>query len=119
MNFLHPIPGTPCGDRAVLSTHEAVRIVALFRLLLPDAALRVCGGRQDVFPGPAADLALAGGADGVMIGDYLTLKGTAASEDLAALRRLGLEPAVPGSDVPEGGGPGNGRSEWSAREAEK
>ncbi len=64
INFLHPIPGTPLADRDVLKPEEALRIVALYRFLLPDRALRICGGRLTVFgetrkrnccsPGPAA-----------------------------------------------------------------
>jgi len=52
MNFLIPIPGTRMEGRAPLTPEEALRILALFRLMLPTAGLRVCGGRGTVF-GPA------------------------------------------------------------------
>lgn len=90
INFLHPIPGTPLAGRAPLDPVEALKIVALLRYLLPDAHLRICGGRQAVF----AEAALAPmevGASGLMIGDYLTTKGLEAAGDVEGLRLLGWE----------------------------
>ena len=90
INFLHPIPGTPMAVRAPLHPVEALKIVALMRYLLPDAHLRICGGRQTVF----AEKALAPmevGASGLMIGDYLTTKGPEAAADVEGLRCLGWE----------------------------
>ena len=90
VNFLHPIPGTPMAGRAPLDPVEALKIVALLRFLLPDAHLRICGGRQTVF----AEKGLAPmetGGSGLMIGDYLTTKGLEAAADVDGLRQLGWE----------------------------
>lgn len=92
MNFLHPIPGTPLEGRAVLSPEEALRIVALYRFLLPDRALRVCGGRLTVFGEERKGELLAAGASGLMVGDYLTTRGGEVASDLTEIRQAGLVP---------------------------
>jgi len=92
VNFLTPIPGTPMGGRQPMSALEALKTVALLRFLLPDAQLRICGGRDAVF-GAADGLApLEAGASGLMIGDYLTTKGVQVDEDVRSLRARGWEP---------------------------
>ncbi|WP_147819955.1 biotin synthase BioB [Salidesulfovibrio onnuriiensis] len=90
VNFLTPIPGTPLEHREVLRPAEALKIVALFRFLLPDRAIRICGGRLAVFgEGRKAEL-LRAGADGLMVGDYLTTKGGEIRSDLGDIERAGL-----------------------------
>ena len=93
INFLHPIPGTPFENRPKLPAREALRIVAVFRLMLPKALIQVCGGRELVL-GSLQPLAFAAGATGVILGNYLTTKGRPASEDLEMFRELGLELAT-------------------------
>jgi len=98
MNFLIPIPGTRMAHRPVLSQEEALHTVALFRLLLPWANLRICGGRGAVFgpAGGAGQRALFdSGASGLMIGDYLTMAGSPPQADLDLARTLGLCPVEP------------------------
>ena len=75
MNFLHPIPGTPLEGQDVLAPEEALKIVALYRFLLPDRALRLCGGRLTVFGEERKHELLQSGATGLMAGDYLTTRG--------------------------------------------
>lgn len=89
LNFLVPIPGTPLENRPILSSDEARRIVALFRLVLPAAHLRLCGGRGRVF-GADKRGALTCGASGLMVGDYLTIPGEDVRSDLDAISELGL-----------------------------
>lgn len=90
VNFLQPIPGTPCADRPVLAPAEALKIVALYRYLLPRAHIRICGGRAKVFPEGARLDVLASGASGIMVGDYLTTKGADVAADREGLAGLGL-----------------------------
>jgi biotin synthase len=96
VNFLTPIPGTPLEARPLLDADEALRIVALLRLLLPDRHIRICGGRPAVMGARKAEL-LTCGASGLMTGDYLTTPGEPAAADLADLERLGLAPEPPGA----------------------
>ncbi len=93
VNFLVPIPGTRMEKRPVLRPAEALGILALLRLLLPGANLRVCGGRGTVFGqpgGPSQRELFDSSASGLMIGDYLTVAGTPAGQDLDLAHALGL-----------------------------
>lgn len=92
INFLHPHPGTPLSGQPPLCPDEALRIIAVFRHILPEATLRVCGGRILALADREGDLFRAG-ANALMTGNYLTTKGRGVSHDLALLERLGLEPA--------------------------
>ena len=85
VNFLTPIPGTPMADRPPLSPEEALKIVAMLRFLLPDACIRVCGGRKTVFGGAGPANLLEAGAGGLMIGDYLTTRGPDILSDRQAI----------------------------------
>lgn len=90
VNFLSPIPGTPLGNQPVLSPDEARRIVVLLRFLLPNRQIRICGGRPAVFGASDPLAPVAAGADGLMVGDYLTTAGASLAADKAGLGRLGL-----------------------------
>ncbi|MGE4536045.1 MAG: biotin synthase BioB [Desulfovibrio sp.] len=90
INFLSPIPGTPLGDRPPLTPDEATRIVILLRFLLPDRHLRICGGRPTVYGATAPLAPMTAGADGLMVGDYLTTSGGTLEADKAGLEKLGF-----------------------------
>src|SRR5437763_13883670 len=47
INLLNPRPGTKFGDRVHLDPWEAVKWIAIFRLILPGALFRLCGGRVE------------------------------------------------------------------------
>jgi biotin synthase len=90
LNFLDPIPGTPLESAQPLAPLEILRSVALFRFILPNKDIRICGGREyglrDLHP-----LVLWAGASGIMIGNYLTTQGRNHLADLQMIRDLGLE----------------------------
>jgi len=117
VNFLVPIPGTRLERQGVLSRPEALGILALLRLMLPHANLRVCGGRGAVFgpeKGEGQRALFQSGASGLMIGDYLTIAGSPAEDDLALARELGFNTSTGPSSGPSTGpspapGPGKGR----------
>lgn len=90
INFLNPRPGTALASRSGPETKEALRILALFRNILPRANLRVCGGRLESLGNRQKDM-FGAGASALMTGDYLTTKGVALAEDLAMLRELNRE----------------------------
>lgn len=94
INFLMPVRGTPLEGRRPLRASEALRIIAVFRFVLPRAEIRVAGGRGTVF-GATQERIFAAGADAMMVGDYLTAKGLKPRDDLRMLRRLGLEAERP------------------------
>jgi biotin synthase len=88
INILTPIPGTPLADRQPLPLPEALTTVALFRFLNPEAVIRMAGGRQQL--GPDQYRCFLAGANGAIVGDYLTTSGTAVSADMAKLREMGF-----------------------------
>lgn len=92
INFLYSHKGTPLQDMPPLSTDEALRIIALYRYLLPKTTLRICGGRAHVLGNRQAEL-FAAGANGIMTGNYLTVAGSQYDSDLAMIRSLRLETA--------------------------
>lgn len=88
VNVLTPIPGTPLGDVTPLTLDEVLTAIALFRLINPDAVVRMCGGRQQL--GEAQYRCFSAGANGAIVGNYLTTNGNELAEDLAQIRALGF-----------------------------
>ena len=87
MNFLNPRPGTPLADAALVAPLDAIRTIALFRLLFPDIVLRYAGGRE-VTLRELQSLGMLAGINGIIIGNYLTTLGRKPEEDLAMLSDL-------------------------------
>ena len=90
LNFLNPIKGTPYENLTPLSEDEALKIIALYRFLLPDKQIRICGGRNTVFKKETKYKILKSGASGLMVGNYLTVSGFDIPSDLEDIKRLGL-----------------------------
>jgi len=90
VNFLVPIKGTPLGNRTPLPAAEALRIIAIYRLIMPDKEIRVCGGRDLVLKENNHKI-FGAGADGFLIGNYLTTTGRDPEEDLRMIREMGLK----------------------------
>ncbi|RMG01774.1 MAG: biotin synthase BioB [Nitrospirae bacterium] len=89
INFLIPIEGTPLGGRESLSPVEALRIVALYRIVLENKEIRLCGGRHQTL-GEFNAMVFMAGVDGLLIGNYLTRKGRSLEDDLNLIRESGL-----------------------------
>jgi biotin synthase len=92
INLLNPRPGTKFGDREHMDPWEAVKWIAIFRLIIPGALFRLCGGRVENL-GELQQLAVKAGLNGVMMGNFLTTLGTAPEEDRAMFEELGLNVA--------------------------
>jgi biotin synthase len=90
LNFLNPIPGTPLTGAERLAPLEILKIIAVFRFMLPRQEIKVCGGREVNLRDLQSWMFYAG-ADGTMIGNYLTTQGRPADEDLRMLRDLEME----------------------------
>lgn len=89
INFLTPIKGTPLESFKPLAPFEALKIIALFRLVLPDKDIRVCGGRPLL--GDFASWIFIAGANALMTGNYLTTTGRHYIDDLKFIEAHGLE----------------------------
>jgi len=92
INLLDPRPGTPLADESLLSPREALQAIALFRLILPDAWLRLAGGRERVL-GELQAMGLLAGANALIVGNYLTTIGRSPEDDLALLDGAHPRPA--------------------------
>ncbi|MBI5443939.1 MAG: biotin synthase BioB [Deltaproteobacteria bacterium] len=93
LNFLVPVAGTPMESMPPLEPLECLKIVAVFRFVLPKATIKVCAGR-DRNLGDLASWIFYAGASGMMIGNYLTTAGREPSLDLRMLQVLGLVPVA-------------------------
>ncbi|HZI90677.1 MAG TPA: biotin synthase BioB [Thermoleophilaceae bacterium] len=92
INMLNPRPGTKFGDRDYMDPWEAVKWIAIFRLILPAALFRLCGGRVENL-GELQPLAVKAGINGVMMGNFLTTLGNEPEDDRAMFEELGLNVA--------------------------
>ncbi|MFP4009335.1 MAG: biotin synthase BioB [Spirulinaceae cyanobacterium] len=90
INLLNPRQGTPLGDLPRLDPFEALKAIAIFRLILPAQILRYAGGREAVM-GELQSLGLKAGINAMLIGHYLTTMGQPPERDRAMLNNLGLE----------------------------
>ncbi len=89
VNMLNPIPGTPFENNPKLTGDDMRRIVAVYRFILPDASIRLAGGR-----GLLADKGkscFTSGANAAISGDMLTTAGITTKTDMAMLDELGYE----------------------------
>jgi len=91
VNFLSPIKGTRLEHLPVLHPDEALKIISLFRLTLPQKAIRVCGGRLQTL-GSKHPMIFSAGADSMMTGNYLVTSGRSYPDDLEMLKVEGLRP---------------------------
>jgi biotin synthase len=89
INILNPRPGTPLADADPVEPLEIMKTVALFRLILPTATIKIAGGRESNL-GDFQAMALRSGANGMIIGGYLTTGGRAVEDDLRMVRQAGF-----------------------------
>jgi biotin synthase len=89
LNFLNPIAGTRLANASNITPQECLVTIALYRLLLPDRMITVCGGREKNLRDLQSWMFFAG-ASGTMIGNYLTTTGRNTDDDWQMLRDLEL-----------------------------
>ncbi|WP_456471809.1 biotin synthase BioB [Methanocaldococcus sp.] len=89
INIIHPIEGTKIydlinrGEIKRLGIEEILKGIAIYKLILPSAKIRLAGGR--LYLKEFQTLALMA-LDGLMIGNYLTTKGRDIEEDLRMIK---------------------------------
>ena len=90
INFLNAIQGTPMyGKAEPMEPLEALKIIALFRFILPDRELKIAGGRESILRDMQSWIFFAG-ASSFLIGNYLTTFGRTPKDDHQMLADLGL-----------------------------
>ena len=89
INFLNARPGTPLEKLDELNPVDCLKIIALYRLVLPTKDILVCGGREINLMDQQRNMFKAG-ANGMMLGNYLTTNGRALEADQNLLADLGM-----------------------------
>ena len=87
INFLCPIKGTPLEHNKRITDEEALRIVAVYRFILPDAFIRLAGGR--ILLKDSGKKCFEGGANATISGDLLTTTGATIDMDMKMIKELG------------------------------
>jgi len=90
INILIPLPGTPMADLPPIPVAEVLRSIALYRLIHPEVPIRLAAGRESVLADQLGAAFMAG-ADGMMIGGYLTQRGRSPEADnrfVAEMQRI-------------------------------
>lgn len=89
INILNPIASTPLASIEPISLEEVLQCVALFRFINPNAVIRIAGGRGRF--GAEQYQLFAAGANGAIVGNYLTTAGANVETDLKEFTQLGFE----------------------------
>lgn len=95
INHLVKVEGTPLADQADLDPLEFVRTIAVARITMPMARVRLSAGRQSMSDAVQA-LCFVAGANSIFYGDkLLTTPNPDGNDDMALLDRLGLKTGHP------------------------
>ncbi|MGM0444542.1 MAG: biotin synthase BioB [Fibrobacterota bacterium] len=90
INFLNPAEGTrAAASFTPMSPLEALKIIAVARLMMPSAQIRIAGGREFTLRDMQSWI-FAAGANALMVGNYLTTSGRAVADDLQMIRDAGM-----------------------------
>lgn len=87
LNLLVPIKGTPLDKIRPIAVSDAIRTIAIFRVILKDKIIKIAAGRENVL-GDFQSLGFLAGANGMLIGGYLTVKGRSIKEDYKLIRQI-------------------------------
>ncbi|MBW8002341.1 MAG: biotin synthase BioB [Planctomycetes bacterium] len=87
INLLMPIAGTAMADMEVISCEDAVRTICIFRVILRDKTIKIAAGREAILKDFQA-LGFMAGANGMLIGGYLTVKGRSIDEDKQLVKEV-------------------------------
>ena len=90
INILVPVEGTQLEGIPPIRPLDVLKTIAIFRLIMPDKTIRIAGGREANLRDIQA-LALVAGANGLIIGNYLTTEGRTPESDLVMIKDLGLD----------------------------
>lgn len=80
INMLIPIKGTPFGKFPSILPADAIRTICLFRIILRDKSIKIAAGRESILKEYQV-MGFMAGANGMLIGGYLTVKGVSPEED--------------------------------------
>lgn len=92
VNFLNPIRGTLCEDNELLDDDTKKRIIAVYRFILPNASIRLAGGRGLI--ADKGEGCFRSGANAAITGDMLTTAGINVETDMELIKKLGFKVAL-------------------------
>lgn len=87
INFLIPIEGTPFESMEPISFNDAIRTIATFRIILEDKIIKIAAGREAILRDSQVKGFIAG-ANGMLIGGYLTIKGDELVKDYQLVEEI-------------------------------
>jgi len=87
INILIPIEGTALATAERMSVEDIVRTICIFRLLLLTQTIRIAAGREVALAKDQVE-AFRAGANGMLIGGYLTVKGAGLEADRALMEQI-------------------------------
>lgn len=90
MNILIPKRGTPIQNLPSLQAMEIIKMIAIWRFIIPKTILKIAGGRE-VHLRDNEEFALKAGANGIITGGYLTTTGNYPEKDISMIRKIGLD----------------------------
>ena len=95
INSLMPMPGTPLGDSDPVTIFDVVRMIAVSRIAVPKAKVRLSAGRTQISEEGQA-MCFFAGANSIFYGDkLLTAKNPSVQKDLDLIAKLGLSTKQP------------------------
>ncbi len=87
INLLIPIKGTLLEFMKTISRDDAIRTICIFRIILKDKAIKIAAGRETILK-DFQELGFISGANGMLIGGYLTIKGQAIEADYELIKKI-------------------------------
>ena len=87
INLLVPIKGTAMERVESISCNDAIRAIAIFRIILKDKAIKIAAGRETVLK-DFQGMGFLAGANGMLIGGYLTVKGRDLKSDYEFIKEI-------------------------------
>ena len=87
LNVLMPLKGTQIYGIDPISPIDVIKTIAMFRMIVKDKTIKVAAGRETVMKDYQA-LAFLAGANGMLVGGYLTVKGRKVEEDKFLIREI-------------------------------
>lgn len=90
INILIGKEGTPLYENKLITTEEIIKTIATYRFLMPEAIIKIAGGRE-VHLKEQDKVILKAGANGIITGGYLTTKGNKAQDDIRMIKEIGLK----------------------------
>ncbi len=87
VNILIPVRGTPLESAQPILLEDAIRTICIFRIILKAKTIKIAAGREAALKDSQIRGFMAG-ANGMLIGGYLTVKGAGLKTDYALVKEI-------------------------------